>query len=92
MVITSSSESNHSQAKATHSPFKTGPPAKKAAAISMSHVKKTKDQGIKKYAGRGKKKLLGHNTSDIELEQMKTKILPRMIVSVFSHSGFVLFM
>jgi hypothetical protein len=92
MVIASSSKSNHSKAKAACAPLKTGPPAKKATAISMSHTKKTKDQGIKKYAGRGKIILLVCNTSDIELQQMKTEIHPRTIVSVFSHSAFVLFM
>ena len=54
MVIASSSKSNHSKAKAACAPLKTGPPTKKATAILMSHAKKTKDQGIKKYAGRGK--------------------------------------
>jgi len=54
MVHASSSKSNHSQAKATRAPLKTGPPGKKAVAVLMAHAKKNKDQGIKKHVGRGK--------------------------------------
>jgi len=54
MVIASSSKFNHSQAKATCAPLKTGPPAKKAVAILMAKAKKIKQQSIKKYVGIGK--------------------------------------
>jgi hypothetical protein len=54
MVIASSSKTTLS----TRPTFKTGPPAKKAAAISIAKDKKTKQQSIKKYVRKGKLLLL----------------------------------
>jgi hypothetical protein len=79
MVIASSSKSNHS--KSAFAPVKTGPPAKKAAAVSMAKAKKTKQQSIKKYVRTGNFFfLLGGNTSNVKPEQMKTEILLRKTV------------
>ena len=86
MVLASSAKSNHSMAKATCVPFKTGPPAKKAVTISMAKTKQLMEQSNKIFF------LPGCNMSDIEVEQMKTGIIPRPRVSVFLHGRFVLFM
>ena len=53
LMVTSSSKSNNSKAKATCAPIKTGLLAKKAVAISMAQAKKNKEQSIKKFAGIG---------------------------------------
>jgi hypothetical protein len=44
----SSSKSNLSQSKSTHTAFKVGHPSKKPNAVSMAKAKKTKKQSIKK--------------------------------------------
>jgi hypothetical protein len=54
MVFASSSKSNLSQAKSIRAPLKTGPPLKKAVAVSMAQAKKTKQESIKKYIRKGK--------------------------------------
>jgi hypothetical protein len=54
MVLTSSSKSNHSTAKAPCVSFKTGPPAKKAVAVSMAKAKQSREQSIKKHVHIGK--------------------------------------
>ena len=48
----SSSKSNHSQSKSTHTAFKVGPPGKKTNSVSMDKAKKNK-QSIKKYMHTG---------------------------------------
>jgi hypothetical protein len=45
---------HHSTAKAPHVFFKTGPPAKKAVAVSMAKAKQSREQRIKKHVRIGK--------------------------------------
>jgi hypothetical protein len=54
MVLTSSSKSNHSMAKAPCVSFKTGPPAKKAVVVLMAKAKQSREQSIKKHVCIGK--------------------------------------
>jgi hypothetical protein len=53
--VASSSKSNPSQAKSTHTAFKVGPPSKKPAAVSLAKAKKMKQQTIdlKKHVHNG---------------------------------------
>jgi len=52
--------------------------------IDGQSKKKTKQQSIRKYVGIGKYFFYSVVTrSDVELEQMKTEILPSKIVGVF---------
>jgi hypothetical protein len=76
--VASSSKSNHSQAKSTHTAFKVGPPGKPPVAVSVAKAKKTKQQSIKKSIRSGNFFFpLSGYTSDVELEQMKTQSLSR---------------
>ena len=51
--VASSSKSNPSHSKSTRPAFKTGPPVKKPAAVSIAKAKKTKQESIKKHAHTG---------------------------------------
>ena len=80
MVHSSSSKSNHSQGKSTHTAFKVGPPGRKPVAVSVAKAKDMKQQSMKKYTHSGKffssvEQLFCE--SDIELKQMKMQKLSR---------------